>query len=118
MCVYNPPNHGWRWWIILFIQKVFVEDFVKDYDDGRCDGDLDYECLSDEENISTIKESNEYIKSICDSSEVHLLEEARSVRTYEKECILGLFYLFIASSFLKNCIFKWTKDVMKIVCCY
>lgn len=37
------------------------ETFVEDYDDGICDGDLDYECLDDDENTIAIKQSNKYI---------------------------------------------------------
>ena len=40
----------------------FDDDFGEYYDDGPCDGDLNYECLYDEENISAVKQSNEYIK--------------------------------------------------------
>ena len=93
--------------------KDFVDDFVEDYDDGPCDGDLDYECLFDEENISDIKKSNKYIKTIYDSAGLNLLEEVRAVRAYKREGILGLFYLFITIFYLKYFIFKWTKDVMK-----
>ena len=38
-----------------FSFEDIVDDFVEDYDDGPCDGDLDYECLFDEENISAKK---------------------------------------------------------------
>ena len=31
-----------------FSFEDFVDDFVEDYDDGPCDGDLEYECLFDE----------------------------------------------------------------------
>ena len=37
--------------------ELSFQDFdIEDY--SPCDGDLDYECLEDEENISAIKESN------------------------------------------------------------
>ena len=91
----------------------FHDDIGEYYDDGPCDGDVDYECLDDEENISAIKESNEYIKNICDSSGLHIIEKARAIQAYEREGVLGLLYLFLASSYLKDCIFKWTKDVYK-----
>ena len=35
----------------------FYDDIGEYYDDGPCDGDVDYECLDDEENISAIKQS-------------------------------------------------------------
>ena len=91
----------------------FDDDFGEYYDDGPCDVDLDYECLDDKEHISAIKQSNEYIKTISDSSGLHILEKDRAIKAYEREGVLGLLYLFISSSYLEDCIFKWTKDVMK-----
>ena len=73
-------------------------------DDPPCDGDIDYECLDDEENVGSIKESNPYIKTILQSSGLHLLEEAKAIKAHETQNVIGLFYLFIAHSYLRNCI--------------
>ena len=69
--------------------------------------------LNDDKNVGAIKESNPYIKSILQSSGLHLLEEAKAIKAYETQNVIGLFYLFIARSYLRDCIYKWTKDVLK-----
>ena len=38
--------------------------------------------LNDHENVGAIKESNPYIKSILQSSGLHLLEEAKAIKAY------------------------------------
>ena len=79
-------------------------------DDSPCDGDIDYKYLDDEENISAIKESNPYIKNMLQKSGLHIVVEAKAIKAYETQNVIGLFYMFIASSYLSHCIYKWTKD--------
>ena len=79
--------------------ELSIVDFDLE-DDAPCDGDIDYECLDDEENVGAIKESNPYIKTILQSSGLHLLEEAKCIKAYETQNVIGLFYMFIASSYL------------------
>ena len=69
--------------------------------------------LNDDEYVGAIKKSNPYIKTILQSSGLHLLEEAKAIKAYETQNVICFFYLFIASSYLHNCIYKWTKDVLK-----
>ena len=69
--------------------------------------------LDDQENVGAKQESNPYIKTILQSSGLHLLEEAKAIKAYKNQNLIGLFYLFIARSYLCNCIYKWTKDVLK-----
>ena len=92
--------------------ELCIVDFDLE-DDPPCHGDIDYECLDDEENVGSIKESNPYIKTILQSSGLHLLEEAKATKAYETLYMIGLFYLFIACTYLRDCIYKWTKDVLK-----
>ena len=54
--------------------------------------------LDDEENVGAIKESNPYIKIILQSSGLHLLEEAKAIKAYETQNVIGLFFMFIANS--------------------
>ena len=41
----------------LSFQDLYIEDH------GPCDGDLDYDCLENDDNLSAIHESNPYIKT-------------------------------------------------------
>ena len=88
----------------------FRDFYIEDH--GLCDGDLDYDCLEDDTNISAIKESNPYIKTILQSSGLKILEEAKAINAYERQGVIGLFFLFISRSYLNSCIFKWTRDVL------
>ena len=72
------------------ISSTFSEDFDLE-DDPPCDGDIAYECLDDEENVGALKESNPYIKTILQSSRLHLLEEAKAIKAYETQNLIGLF---------------------------
>ena len=80
--------------------SLFDGNFGEYYDDGPCDGDVDYECLDDEQNISAIKQSNVYIKTTCYSSGLHILEQARDIKA-ETEGVMGLLYFFLQVHILK-----------------
>ena len=90
----------------------FDDNFGLDCNEFSSHGDIDFDYLHEESNLNAIKESNDYIKTLVESSGLHLLEPKNCVNSFERDGLLGLFHLFLPSKFVKGSLYEWTKQEM------
>ena len=90
----------------------FDDNFGVDCNELLSHGDIDFDYLHEESNLNAIKESNDYIKTLVESSGLHLLEPKNCVNSFERDGLLGLFHLFLPSKFVKDSLYEWTKQEM------
>ena len=90
----------------------FDDNFGLDCNEFSSHGDIDFDYLHEESNLNAIKESNDYIKTLVESSGLHLLEPKNCVNSFERDGLQGLFHLFLPSKFVKGSLYEWTKQEM------
>ena len=87
----------------------FDDNFGLDCNEFSSHGDIDFDYLHEESNLNAIKESNDYIKTLVESSGLHLLEPKKSVNSFERDGLQGLFHLFLPSKFVEGSLYSNIK---------
>ena len=80
----------------------FDDNFGLDCNEFLSHGDIDFDYLHEESNLNAIKESNDYIKTLVESSGLHLLEPKNCVNSFERDGLLGFFTSFYPVNLLRT----------------